>query len=1149
MYYRNLRFFEYKNKRVRDGKNTGIMINHIGLAQRPREIINTFKNPYGVIMGTSDRAKWELWDVDRPEYRIMLERRSEIRPIPPTNSFERFYRSYLLPKPSQNFDNLVPNLRKWTQSRGWPRQVVNEVGGVAVFNQGRQYSRSELIKTTQSIYRVVTKRNGYICSGNVYSNFHTFNSLDLKKGDPYKLGKLWRLCSILYKYLIPNRVHSVCHVTVFLKFGKLSMENGEVMNFAGTERIKDKYRTASIPLRITYNPDIASAMCLYLARKINDKFDEIVENYGDVLENVFTDDRNQIPLAFLSYVFTFGQNVGLRYIRSGSINDYIRILNDYKNSNIWLYNQYYLRIKNLCTQKNWCIISPKTTKRCVFYCLQMGLEQVNYNDITNKTKKENFRARIQRLVGQCKKDLNKDEPLFIKIIKWFCKKNRGIKVNVFGFHGSCIKQVLKRIKKRKRVKRKINEINLLIGRGHCFIFLDKKLKKEKKDQFPVNQNSLIEKPKPKSDSLANNYIFDIETTFKTNKAYMVGIFNNESMKEPKIFTGFDCMKKFIFYIVNLEKLTKNNFWAHFGGGFDFTYFLDELIKLNDKEYDYKVKDVIEINGIIVKAVIEIRDLKNRKPVYITLRDSYPLLNSSLDRLCKDFKPPFPKLTGTVIYDKVLDSNWEEMNKKFQIEKYLKHDLLSLEWILRKFREKFKKEFTFDPIKCYTISSVSKHFFFNRFYKPSKWPIYYLKKDIDKQLREFYCGGRTECFYFGNYKHKVRYYDMNSMYPTVMRGLMPYGEPIWRDKITDILKFNGFVKVKITGGYKKKKNLHAYKVPGCGLCFPYFKSPKIIFLWSEEIQYSIRHKLPYKYEFLGGFEFKVDYIFKDLINYLYEIKKQARKDNNGSMYHISKLLINCAYGYWGLRIYDVLKLIILTESPNNPDPVRAYLEKGNLISSEKKGKLHMLRIKDFLDSKHVNIPIASAVTSKARIVLFDTMRKVESKLGGNVLYCDTDSIICDKKIEWSCLQKEIMGKGTELGQWKNELGTNVSAKSLVLVAPKIYAFEDRQPLLKMKGFYKRLHFEKKVYDEEKKIISFINPRSNKFKDEKKVEFKDLILICKGWTLKQKVFRTIGKTRSYLKNDMKIVHEELEIDFKADYKKGIVQPNNFIFPLQI
>jgi DNA polymerase elongation subunit (family B) len=86
-------------------------------------------------------------------------------------------------------------------------------------------------------------------------------------------------------------------------------------------------------------------------------------------------------------------------------------------------------------------------------------------------------------------------------------------------------------------------------------------------------------------------------------------------------------------------------------------------------------------------------------------------------------------------------------------------------------------------------------------------------------------------------------------------------------------------------------------------------------------------------------------------------------------------------------------------------------------------------RDLVDIKGKSIPIASAVTSYARMKLYSLMNAIQNK-GHRVVYSDTDSIITDCNLRnFPDLMLKFMpdGCGNELGSLKNEALDKVSKK--------------------------------------------------------------------------------------------------------------------------
>ena len=98
--------------------------------------------------------------------------------------------------------------------------------------------------------------------------------------------------------------------------------------------------------------------------------------------------------------------------------------------------------------------------------------------------------------------------------------------------------------------------------------------------------------------------------------------------------------------------------------------------------------------------------------------------------------------------------------------------------------------------CYTGASLAKKTIFAKHYKPLKYPVYTLAPSIDKFIRDFYRGGRVEIFHMGRVpRDKLCYLDFTSLYPWAGTKSLPYGEPVWVEKV-DPKTFYGFVSVEV-----------------------------------------------------------------------------------------------------------------------------------------------------------------------------------------------------------------------------------------------------------------------------------------------------------------------------------------------------------------
>jgi hypothetical protein len=184
-------------------------------------------------------------------------------------------------------------------------------------------------------------------------------------------------------------------------------------------------------------------------------------------------------------------------------------------------------------------------------------------------------------------------------------------------------------------------------------------------------------------------------------------------------------------------------------------------------------------------------------------------------------------------------------------------------------------------------------------------------------------------------------------------------------------------------------------------------------YSPEIEKAI--DLGYDIEVIRGYIFpKTDYIFKDFVEYYYNIKKNSK----GAKRFIAKLILNSLYGKFGQH-REIDKYVISEDARYMYYPY-----------------LHLARIKSMSYAKYIHSEIAGLITSYARLKLYSLFEKAGKE---HIYYCDTDSIITSKELNTS----------NNLGDIKNE--DNI--KSFIAINPKVYAYiseKDNKISIKAKG---------------------------------------------------------------------------------------------------
>lgn len=547
----------------------------------------------------------------------------------------------------------------------------------------------------------------------------------------------------------------------------------------------------------------------------------------------------------------------------------------------------------------------------------------------------------------------------------------------------------------------------------------------------------------------------------------------------------------------------DNIFMHFGGKFDFNFVIEAVLKTDRycvNDMIPRGSGLLSFS-IFEKKVTKWVNREKKKPFILKFRDSSALLPFALRSLCKAFKVKTQKgdidfefiedayknknylkkllkrddinvfYDGTRIKtykkeykkDKIYyikpDGTSYPLHGKKDILHYLKHDCIGLWEVLDAFYswplvEKSGKSFT-------TASQAVK--IWRTFLKCD---VHGLSKSVDRFIRCGYFGGRTEIFrpfFHGHYNvesnpdkfprsalkylreqkkvGKLYYYDVNSLYPTVMRdNEFP-------------IKFKGWVEAD----QYDKNSLTFWE---CEVDVPKMFCPplgvkhvfengtvKYIFptgvfkgIWTtQELEYAKTLGVKVLKIHRGAIFENGGYIFKDFITELYNIRLKAKKKKDGVNDLNSKLIMNSCYGRLGLNLER--EKLVFDDGQN-----------GFKIHSEvKMGKRNIrLGTEDvYLESSFTNVAISAYVTAYARILMHrDGYMKAGEK---HLYYTDTDSMFCSKKLP----------TGDGLGEWKLEY----TCKSACFLLPKTYINdgvegEDFTKKLTMKGFDKKKiqHFE-------------------------------------------------------------------------------------------
>tara|TARA_R110002012_G_scaffold44221_2_gene118857 strand:+ start:1339 stop:5274 length:3936 start_codon:yes stop_codon:yes gene_type:complete len=574
--------------------------------------------------------------------------------------------------------------------------------------------------------------------------------------------------------------------------------------------------------------------------------------------------------------------------------------------------------------------------------------------------------------------------------------------------------------------------------------------------------------------------YDIEATGNGNddrdfKCYRLSFSYNELYNDPidgvsfmrmktASFGGRECVKKWFVWLYQNRKQFKNyTFYAHNAGKFDLNLLLNEYIVLTKEIWKIDTTSTICLNGAYINLTLCSED----NECEITFRDSLRLLPMGLDKLTKEFDVEHKKLGADLEIDfkeinldncfgekdiSKLDKPLSSIDFRIELSQkvYCDYDTLGLLECLNIMNEEVYRNMSLDLTKQLTGASLSKNNFFKNYYDKSNFPIYYLNKTYDAFCREGYLGGRCEAHWIGEWDKKCYYYDFTSLYPDVARKIVPYGTPFFYqrgsvDRWNKMYKakkplplFVGLMKFKV-----KTKDFNALPIYGIKrenkLLFPHFGDWTEITIWSNEFNYANELDI-YDHILIDAVKFRMggqmDYRKGERLTYwneegilapffedAVERKASAKKDKKLALAQCWKIVANSGYGFWGLNANGDEGMGRDGMDIADKDDLNFWnmVRDKEVSNAGNVGEYLFIRTSRPMPQTDYNVAVASAITSEARIKIHKFMNAVR-RTGGTLLYCDTDSCICDRRLcDYSTLRKEFCwdGTGEALGSMKNE----------------------------------------------------------------------------------------------------------------------------------
>lgn len=473
---------------------------------------------------------------------------------------------------------------------------------------------------------------------------------------------------------------------------------------------------------------------------------------------------------------------------------------------------------------------------------------------------------------------------------------------------------------------------------------------------------------------------------RNKRSKKINIEIEESYKDFWSLFAHKCNDSFIAHLESLEQ--PHLIFAHNGGKFDFMY-LREFIR----------GKVFIIGGRLVEW-----EYTTSKGVTHVFRDSYAILPVALSSGGGKLDIDYSKLEKKV-----------RTKHKAEIMDYMKQDCVALSEMVHAFKKKYGKFYLtigsacFDHLKkMYPLEKTSYHF--------------------DREMRQYYFGGRCQAFEGGEINEGVLVYDVNSMYPYVMAHYKhPYSPNFVKGReVTEDTAF-----IKWTG-----KNFGAvpYRLEDGSLTFDHPHGT--FFTTIHEWKVAKKYDLIEVEEIHETIDFFTWTDFKEYVEEGTQEKISSKKEfgSKSPEYALTKLHLNSVYGKLAQNNLQ-FKTWQFVEPDTFCKDAGATVIEADLFTM-----IGMPSNAVPEETSFNNCATGASITGASRAVLLEANVQF-IKAGSRLLYNDTDSIVCTKP------SKEVTGiemHPEKLGAWDLE----ATGDRMYIAGKKIYAIYSGEDCIKI-----------------------------------------------------------------------------------------------------
>lgn len=407
---------------------------------------------------------------------------------------------------------------------------------------------------------------------------------------------------------------------------------------------------------------------------------------------------------------------------------------------------------------------------------------------------------------------------------------------------------------------------------------------------------------------------------------------------------------------------------------------------------------------------------------VKIYNSLKIIPLSVENIAKSYDLPIRK--GSIDYELPRPAGYEPTQEELA---YVQNDTEIVARALKIFLDQGLNKMTAGSNALSNFrKGIGNKYKFRRIY-----PL--LDKEQDTFLRRAYRGGFTYVSpdWAGKVVGNGCVYDVNSMYPSVMRNeMMPYGSPTWFQGTPPDIPALPLWVAQVTCAFKLKEgHIPCIQLKGnmrFGQTEYIVDSHGQTTITVTNVDWALMQKQYHVYNvrWEGGYLFKAaNFRFRRYIDEWIGVKNQATIDGNAGLRNIAKLMLNSLYGKFATRMEMVCR---------RPMIINDVLRYVDLPPEER---------------EPVYLPVGIYTTSYARARM---VRAAQANYD-RFLYADTDSL----HLLGSDVPAAIKVDDVELGAWKHE-SDFYQAKYLRQKCYIEYEVGKDEPTVRVAGMPKAVH---------------------------------------------------------------------------------------------